>query len=275
MPYLARDFCKMTGLKPDTLRFYVDQGLITPKINAANHYKEYSDLDVVDMYYIRSRRAMNIPITKINQVITRLPPQEQLSWLAEHEQDLMEQRHIIDEQLQRCRKMQKDILNLPHLLGHVIDQSGDEGPDLMQILLVGPNASGDDRFKLAESWRQVYPPLLNMIHVPLAELLDENCVNYSVSFGVAIGEKFLSDVPQLKDAPSFRYPSRDCIGTMVKLHHPFALTRNDLQPLFDYAKAKHYSMIDDLTSWMITKTHEDGQDWYYFATRVSVYHEEI
>lgn len=275
MPYLAKDFCKMTGLKPDTLRFYVDQGLITPQINPINHYKEYSDLDVLDMYYIRSRCAMNVPITKITQVITRLPPQEQLSWLAEHEQGLIEQRRIIDEQLQRCCKMQKDILNFPHLLGHVIDQGSDEGPDLMQILLVGPNASGENRFELAEAWRQVYPPLLSMIHVPLAELLNESRVHYSVSFGVVVGEKFLFDVPQLKVAPAFRYPSRDCIGTMVKLHHPFALTRNDLQPLFDHAKTNHYTMIDDLASWMITKTHEAGQDWYYFATRVSVRREKI
>ena len=274
MSYYAKEFCKITGLKPDTLRYYVDQGLVSPQINPGNHYKEYSELDVLDMYYIRSRRAMNVPIVKINQVITHLPVEEQLSWLKEHEQNLLEQQRMIDIQLRRCRKMQKDIRNLAHLLGHIIDQSGQEGPDLLQINLIGAHAEDPRRFKLAESWREVYPNLLNIIHVPLSELLDDSCERYSVSFGVAIPEQILEHAPHLCEAPAYRYPSQDCIGTMIQIHQPFELTRKDLRPLFDYAREKHYTFVDDLTSWMITKTQENGTDWYYFATRVSVRHEE-
>lgn len=273
MPYYAKEFCKITGLKPDTLRYYVDQGLITPKVRQDNQYKEYSELDVVDMFYIRSRRAMNIPIVKINEVITCLPVEKQLLWLHEHEQSLIQQQMMIEQQLLRCRKMQKDIRNLPKLLNRVIDQSGEEGPDLLQINLIGPNAKGEGRFALAEAWREAHPQLLNMIHVPLAELLDETCQHFSVSFGVTVPENRLPD-KQLFKAPAYRYPSQDCIGTMIKIAQPFALTRDDLQPLFRYAREKHYTFTDDLTSWMITKTREDRQDWYYFATRVSVRHEK-
>lgn len=273
MPIYAKDFCRMTGLKPDTLRYYVDQKLISPKVNPSNQYKEYSELDVLDMYYIRSRRAMNVPIVKINQVLTQLPVEEQLLWLGGHEQNLLEQRRMIDEQLLRCRKMQKDIRNLPQLLNRVIDQSGQEGPDLLQINLIGPHAEGEGRFELAEAWREVCPQLLNMIHVPLSELLDESCEHFSVSFGVVIPEKNLSCAPHLCRAPSYPYISRDCIGTMIRIRQPFALTRKDLKPLFDYAREKHYTFVDDLTSWMITKTRENQEDWYYFATRVSVRHE--
>lgn len=273
MSYLAKEFCKITGLKPDTLRYYVDQGLLSPRVRQDNQYKEYSQQDVVDMFYIRSRRAMNIPIVKINEVITCLPVEKQLTWLREHEQSLMEQQQMIEQQLLRCRKMQRDIRNLPKLMHQVIDQSGEEGPDLVQLNLIGPDAWGEDRFLLAESWREAHPQLLNMIHVPLRELLDESCQHFSVSFGVAVPENRLPDKGLIRE-PAYRYPSRDCIGTMIRVHDPFQLTREDLQPLFRCAREKRYTFVDSLTSWMITKTHEEGQDWYYFATRVSVKHEK-
>ncbi len=271
--YHSREFCEITGLKPDTLRFYVDKGLIAPAVNAENQYREYTAQDVVDMFYIRKCRAMNVPIVGISDVLTRLPRDGQLLWLSEHEENLRREIAQLEWQLKRCQKMQKDIRRQPELLGHVIDQRSTEGPDLWQLDLIGPNVKDTAAAaRLASMWREVWPHVLPMINVPLAELSSPACARYSVSFGIAAPEEMLQSAPELMHPPAYRYPSRDCIGMMVRLRDPFELTRSDMLPLLRYAEEHGYTLADGLTSWLVSRSIEDGQPCYCFATRVSVRH---
>ena len=269
--YYASEFCKMTGLRADTLRFYVDKGLLEPAINQDHQYKEYCSKDVVDIAFVRSRRAMGVPIFNINEVLTKLPTEKQLEWYADHERQLQQEMDEIQMKLNRCRKAQRDLNNLPKLLNKIIDQSGEEGPDLYQLNLIGPNVSeGEERFVLAELWRDKAPHVLSMIHIPLTELLDPSCEVYSVTYGLVLPKWMITEEELLIREPAYLYPSKDCIGMMIRLEDPFVVTRSDLQPLFDYAKEKEYRFIDDMTSWLFARTMENGKQYYYFAMRVSV-----
>lgn len=269
--YYASEFCKMTGLRVDTLRFYVDKGLLEPTINKENQYKQYCSKDVVDIAFVRSRRAMGVPIFNINEVLTKLPTEKQLEWYADHERQLQSEMAELQMKLNRCQKAQRDLNNLPKLLNQIIDQSGDEGPDLYQLNLVGPHATGGEaRFVLAELWRDKDPHVLSMIHIPLAELLDPSCENYSVTYGLVLPKWMVKEETLLIREPAYLYPSKDCIGMMIRLKDPFEVTRSDLQPLLDYAEEKGYRLIDDMTSWLFARTVEEGTQYYYFAMRVSV-----
>lgn len=60
-----------TGINSNTLRYYEEQGLINPKRNASNSYREYSKDDVQLLLRIKFLRNLKIPIKVIADILNR------------------------------------------------------------------------------------------------------------------------------------------------------------------------------------------------------------
>lgn len=60
----------LAGITKKNIRFYEEQGLITPHRNAENGYRDYSDEDVLTLRRIRLLRKLDVPIEEIRQMFS-------------------------------------------------------------------------------------------------------------------------------------------------------------------------------------------------------------
>lgn len=60
----------LAGITKKNIRFYEEQGLISPRRNAENGYREYGDEDVQILRRIRLLRKLDVPIEEIRQMFS-------------------------------------------------------------------------------------------------------------------------------------------------------------------------------------------------------------
>lgn len=60
----------LVGISKKNIRFYEDQGLLSPRRNAENSYREYGDAEVQTLHRIKLLRKLGIPIEEIRQMLS-------------------------------------------------------------------------------------------------------------------------------------------------------------------------------------------------------------
>ena len=60
----------LVGITKKNIRFYEEQGLLSPKRNAENSYREYGDEEVQTLLRIKLLRKLGIPIEEIRQMFS-------------------------------------------------------------------------------------------------------------------------------------------------------------------------------------------------------------
>lgn len=62
---------QLTGITKQNIRYYERQGLITPKRNQENDYREYSEEDVNTLKVIKLFRKLDMPLEEIRRLLNR------------------------------------------------------------------------------------------------------------------------------------------------------------------------------------------------------------
>ncbi len=96
---------ELTGITRKNIRFYEEEGLISPKRNPANGYREYSLQDVDHLNRIRLLRRLGISCEDIRNMQEGKIDMAQcldsrLTTIAHHQRDLMHSRQICEELMQ-------------------------------------------------------------------------------------------------------------------------------------------------------------------------------
>lgn len=97
---LIKEVCKITGLTPRTIRFYIEKGLINPKTTpkSTNEYREYSEEDVKDLINISLLRKLMFSLQDIKDMLEK--PKEIESIINKHknevEKEFQIQKEILD-----------------------------------------------------------------------------------------------------------------------------------------------------------------------------------
>jgi DNA-binding transcriptional MerR regulator len=67
------EISKALGMSTESIRYYVDEGLITPKKNEKNNYWEYSSDDLIRLTDILFYRSMDLNVREIKTIMDDLP----------------------------------------------------------------------------------------------------------------------------------------------------------------------------------------------------------
>ncbi|MBP5265907.1 MAG: MerR family transcriptional regulator [Lachnospiraceae bacterium] len=67
--YSTNDLCQMFGVGRETLRHYENLGLLNPKINPENGYREYGYWDIGAMVDILKYRSVEMPLKEVKKAI--------------------------------------------------------------------------------------------------------------------------------------------------------------------------------------------------------------
>ena len=109
--YMTRaEFCRQVGITQETLRHYVEKGLISPVKHEKNQYQLYSLADAAVVFGVREMRSLNLSLESIAEDMSH-PGLEGFEWsVEEHERRLMIRRQEIERALGQIR-YQRSVYN--------------------------------------------------------------------------------------------------------------------------------------------------------------------
>ena len=105
----------LSGVSADNIRFYEKQGLLRPRRNPANGYREYCEEDIHTLKLIRALRMLDMPLEEIRAVLSGCLP---LSTAANQQKRRLEERSC---QLSAAIRLCSEFTSLPDPEGLDID----------------------------------------------------------------------------------------------------------------------------------------------------------
>lgn len=113
MKFTRAEFCKYTGISQETLRYYMDRGLIAPCEVSQSGYNVFSIDQVADMMNIRQMRSLDFTVDEVGEMGKKAHSVEDiLSYLEKKKRELLEQQRAfairagyLDYRIDTYRKM--------------------------------------------------------------------------------------------------------------------------------------------------------------------------
>ncbi|CEP80002.1 MerR family transcriptional regulator [Paraclostridium sordellii] len=115
--YSVGQVAKFLGVSRDTLKFYEDKGLVNPKKNAENGYREYNQFDIYDITTINFYREIDIEIKKIQEIRTNKSIDDLELLLEEKEQVILDEIEYKKLLLKKVKLIKEDCEKIKQYLG--------------------------------------------------------------------------------------------------------------------------------------------------------------
>jgi len=94
----------MVGITKKNIRFYEEQGLLSPKRNAENSYREYGDEEVQTLHRIKLLRKLGVPIEEIRQMFSGT--HTMADGMRRHLISLERERRNLEQSIALCEELQ-------------------------------------------------------------------------------------------------------------------------------------------------------------------------
>ena len=91
---------ELSGVSADNIRFYEKQGLLRPRRNPGNDYREYSEEDLRALKLIRALRMLDLPLEQVRGVLSGELPLGQAA--VEQQRRLEERSRQLSEAIRLC-----------------------------------------------------------------------------------------------------------------------------------------------------------------------------
>ena len=99
--YRIREIARLYGLCADTLRYYEEQGILSPE-RGENNYRRYRIQDICNLNVIRELRELDMPMERIRDYITARSVPSTLRMMEEEER-------IIDSRIRELRQARRNV----------------------------------------------------------------------------------------------------------------------------------------------------------------------
>lgn len=99
----------LVGISKKNIRFYEEQKLLSPKRNAENSYRDYSEEEIQTLHRIKLLRKLGIPIEEIRQML--LGTHTVADGMRRHLVSLERERRNLEQSITLCRELQ--VLEIP------------------------------------------------------------------------------------------------------------------------------------------------------------------
>ena len=108
-----KEFARLTGMKPENLRFYDQMGLLSPEVRGENGYRYYSRRQLNSAYLISDLRDLDVGLEEIKSYSRDRTPEKMLALFDRQEkllQDEIERLRGIRDSMRLRRDMAKEAL---------------------------------------------------------------------------------------------------------------------------------------------------------------------
>ena len=119
----------LAGIPKKNIRFYEEQGLLSPRRNAENGYRDYGDEEVQILRRIKVLRKLGVPIEEIRQMFSGT--HTVADGMRRHLISLERERRNLEQSIALCQELQKEdipvqALDAENILGRMeqLEQGG-------------------------------------------------------------------------------------------------------------------------------------------------------
>jgi len=102
-----KDLSRATGVDVETIRYYEKQGLLPEPARRDNGYRDYADLHLERLSFIRHCRALDMPLADVKRL---------LGFVDDPDEHCDDVNHLVDDQLARVRARLKSMRALERQL---------------------------------------------------------------------------------------------------------------------------------------------------------------
>lgn len=166
--YTKTEFCKNAGITPETLRHYLDIGLIKPKEVTDKGYRKYDRDNILDLWFYRLGASLGNPLKKIKNWNRAMSKEDFLLGLGQREAELKRDIEQLEQQMSMIREIRhymeqeiaagQAVTREPGLWGY--QAFCDSGPaaqrQISKMAELFPMASIAMDYALPENWREGY-----------------------------------------------------------------------------------------------------------------------
>ncbi|MBQ7859685.1 MAG: MerR family transcriptional regulator [Faecalibacterium sp.] len=93
------------GITKKNIRFYEEEGLLRPRRNAANGYREYSDEDVARLRRIKLLRKLDVPLAEIREMLDGSVSLSE--GMRRHADELEQRQNVLAASMEFCAMLQQ------------------------------------------------------------------------------------------------------------------------------------------------------------------------
>lgn len=259
--YTSKKFCEITGITAETLRHYLELGLIKPAAVTESKYRKFSIENAVDVFYLRHERGLGLRLNQLQCENEAETLSEQEKRYQNNLDELMRQKALLESQIERNVYYQK-------LIQRAVDRKG-EPLFINAMQLFGLSFLEFSDAKLANpqavaairQWMN-HPELLHLaLRIELDQLLSEQPF-LTPRIGLGIRTDFAEKAGLRLDEAVTSQGSGKIADLVARSESLTCIPKAALQPLYEIARQSP-GCHDVLVGRMITRVKEKGQYWYY------------
>lgn len=263
--YHAREFCRLTGITGETLRHYVEKGIIAPDHIESNSYKTYSTQSALDMLLARSCRGLDLPIPTILSK-TNATLEEQEAIFSAREREIEAEIDTLQLKLARIRQ-QKGNLNFIHSYsGKVREHQADQVFNLYRLIVFGKGSPITAREQaILDQWMNYPEYICVALDAPQESLTDRSVDRLPISIGVGVREEWAHSLGLNIKSPVNFFAKGRGLCTVLGTYDPFTLKKSDMNGIFDMAERMGVRITSNLTGLLCTYTDTPKGRLYYIS----------
>jgi len=269
--FSANEFYGMTGTSRETLRHYVDKGLILPAHVSEKGYAYYGEQELLQMMILRYYRSFELSVTEMKGFLWEETVQQQVEELDLALERLDRQIAALQQKRARLVSRRRQVYDSAARCGQAFIgevPSPDFIPKPMYIL------------NILETWDRLGKGAIPVFHTLAARFprshisLMANCADFLAKRPMPVrlgyGTVGLGNIEGL-DPDLFRViPVHRSLVTRIRVADPLLLSPEDLRPLYDRVEAEGCEVVDGVFGHLLSMERQGDRFYYYITMRVHI-----
>ena len=257
------EFYSITGTSRETLRYYTDKGLLHPAQVTEKGYALYGMQEVMQMMLMRYYRSCDMTVEEVRDLLLH----EEIGGQLRNMDDTLEN---LEEQLRQLERKRQKLLRRRALIKESKERLGKtffhrEGKK-MYLLNVEEACRAPGGRKAMQAMAAKFPGGHISLMARLEDFLARRPMPARLGYGIVHPETVEGVDPSLFHV----IPAQPALVTRVRVQDPLLLRPEDLQPLYDEAERRHYTIQNGVFGHILSMERRDGQNFYYITMRVHV-----
>ncbi|MFR5602040.1 MAG: MerR family transcriptional regulator [Lachnospiraceae bacterium] len=261
--YTKSEFCKKAGISQETLRHYVDIGLLNPKEVTEKGYRKYSEDSILDLWFYRLGASLGNPLKEMKNWKHSMTLQNFYEGLKNRECALEKEIRELEIQKSMIREILYYTEHELRTNQAVSEEAGLEG--YRAFCDGGPDAE-QKISRFAEAF-----PLVSIeidYRVPGLEIsLDQPLES---RLGICIMEEQWKKLGMTDRKGLEKMPAMDSLCMSLVTASPLVLTKRTFLPLLQAAQDKNYEICSDIICSMFCREMIGNQAHYLLKCRILV-----
>lgn len=238
----VNDFAKRLGIGSSKVRYYDRIGLIQGDRCEENNYRDFSDLDALNIYHAQMLRSFDMSVQE--SLAAKNKGLNQIShWVEDHVNDLEEEIRQQEMRLYRLREMQEYFTMIQESRSLLTEHDLDENYNVWNF---GKHVDHDDvTLNTIQVLSDAMPFSYIAIKISKESILNnQECLDVSIGLGMLernrrkLGLVFPKQIKKAK--------KHHILQILILSDDPFNLKKEELKPLLEEAKRRNIEITEDI-----------------------------